>query len=464
METRISFPDGFVWGSATAAFQIEGAWNLDGKGESIWDRFSHTPGKIQTGETGDITCDHYHRYAEDIALMRTLNQQAYRFSVSWPRVVPDGKFAVNTAGLDFYDRLVDKLLANGIDPWVTLYHWDLPQALQDLGGWDNRDTAFRFTRFAEQVVNRLGDRVKHWITLNEPSVVAYVGHFLGEHAPGKRNLRSALQVSHNLMLGHGLTCEAIRATRSDTKLGVTLALWPAEPKTRSRADREAAELVWALQGRWYLDPVLLGQYPQDAALFLGRKLPRIQSGDMQLIKQPLDFLGVNHYFRQVIGATGPVLRVPGSQYTDMGWEVNAAAFKRLLLRLQQDYANLPPIVITENGAAFADHLTANGSIQDPRRQRFLHDYLHAMWEAIQAGVDVRGYFVWSLMDNLEWAYGTSKRFGLVYVEFPTQRRYIKDSGFWYSNVAANNGFVLEPKPVAKRRFRDETQYYCPPRR
>lgn len=460
MVTRISFPEGFTWGTATAAFQIEGASNKDGKGESIWDRFSHTPGKIETGETGDIACDHYHRYAQDIAIMQALNQRSYRMSVSWPRVMPDGSYKVNQAGLDFYDRLVDRLLSAGIDPWITLYHWDLPQTLQDAGGWNNRDTAFRFTAFAQEVVRRLGDRVQNWITLNEPSVVAYVGHLLGEHAPGHRSVRSALQVSHNLLLAHGLAAEAIRSMRTGTKVGITLALWPAEPRSESFLDNQASELLWAIQSRWYIEPVLLGRYPAEALLYFARQLPRSQPGDLKQMHQPLDFIGVNHYFRQLIGITGAVARVPGSEYTDMGWEIHAPAFKRLLLRLKNDYPTLPPIVVTENGAAFADRLAPEGAVHDHRRVRFLNDYLHAMWQAMQEGVDVRGYFVWSLLDNFEWAFGTSKRFGLVYVDFATQQRYVKDSGMWYARVVAENGFDLLP-PRPPRHLGNQRCDLCP---
>lgn len=434
-----AFPDGFVWGAATAAYQIEGAWNEDGKGESIWDRFSHTPGKVDGGDTGDVACDHYHRWREDIALMKSLGLHAYRFSISWPRVIPNGQGAINPAGLDFYDGLVDELLAAGIQPFVTLYHWDLPQALQDRGGWGARETCQAFAEYAALMAARLGDRVRAWATFNEPKIVAFVGHRDGRHAPGLQDEKLALQVAHHLLVAHGLAVQAMRAAHPGLGAGMVLDLWPIEVQEETAESLAATQLLWQSAYAWFLDPLLRGQYPAEAWAAYAGRTPDVQPDDFRLIAQPLDFLGVNSYSRVLLdGAGKPVQRVPGAEYTEMGWEVHAPALRRLLNRLHREY-RLPPIYITENGAAFRDEAGPNGRVRDPRRASYLREHTGQVRRAIDDGVDVRGYFVWSLLDNFEWASGYSKRFGIVHVDFETQRRTLKDSARWYARVIAGNG-------------------------
>jgi beta-glucosidase len=437
MTKPLTFPPGFLWGIATAAYQIEGAWNEDGKGESIWDRFSHTPGQIENGDTGDIACDHYHRWREDVALMRRLGVQAYRFSISWPRVLPAGRGAVNQAGLDFYDRLVDALLEAGIQPFVTLYHWDLPQALQDLGGWGERDVCGWFADYAALMACRLGDRVRHWATFNEPWVAAFVGYRDGRHAPGLKDEKLALQAAHHLLVAHGLATQAIRAAASQSLVGIVLNTGPTEPATDLAPDRALAERSWQENEGWFLDPLLRRQYPPAAWAAYGSRVPTTQPGDMTLIAQPLDFLGVNYYTRRVVQDGRIVSPVPGSEYTEMGWEIHAPALRRLLVRLNEEYP-IPPLYITENGAAFKDEVSPDGHVHDARRLNYLRDHFTQTRLAMNDGVDVRGYFVWSLLDNFEWAHGYSKRFGLVYVDYATQMRIVKDSGEWYARVIASN--------------------------
>lgn len=434
----LRFPDQFLWGAATAAYQIEGAWDADGKGESIWDRFSHTPGTVDNGDTGDVACDHYHRYAEDVALMRRLGLRAYRFSISWPRVIPRGRGAPNPAGLDFYDRLVDALLAAEIQPFATLYHWDLPQALQDEGGWGSRATVEAFAEYAALMARRLGDRVRAWITINEPQVVAFAGHKSGQHAPGLKDEKLALQVAHHLLVAHGLAAQAIRAVHPQAQIGIALNLWPVEPASDVPEDRAEAERRWRQDNAWFLEPLFYQRYPQEIWEAYGDKAPRIAPDDWAWIGVRLDFLGVNYYSRSLVTARGNIAPVPGADYTAMGWEVHAPALERLLRRLKQEYPPIP-IAITENGAAFDDTVGPDGRVHDPCRIAYLRDHLIALHRAIQAGVDVRAYFVWSLLDNFEWTFGYSKRFGLVYVDYPTQRRIVKDSGEWYAQVIARNG-------------------------
>lgn len=433
----LTFPKDFVWGAATASYQIEGAWNEDGKGESIWDRFSHTPGKIENGDTGDVACDHYHRWREDVALMRQLGLRAYRFSIAWTRILPNGRGAVNQRGLDFYSRLVDELLAANITPYITLYHWDLPQALD--GGWLNRDTAGYFADYAAIVVRRLGDRVQNWITLNEPWVAAFIGYREGRDAPGITDEKLAYQAAHHLLIAHGLGMQAIRAIAPPANAGIVLDMFPTEAGTDSPQDHALAKQAWQMGTGWFIEPVLCGNYPTETWQTLGENTPRVLPGDFALIAQHLDFLGVNYYSRHLIQNGVRVHPVPGSEYTEMGWEVHAPALGRLLRRLQRTY-RLPPIYITENGAAFRDEVSADGRVHDPRRINYVREHLHELHGAIQDGVDVRGYFLWSLLDNFEWSYGFSKRFGIVYVDFATQQRIIKDSGKWYANVIAQNGF------------------------
>jgi len=437
----ISFPDDFVWGAATSAYQIEGAWNEDGKGESIWDRFSHSAGRIANGDTGDVACDHYHRFAEDIEIMRRLGLRAYRLSISWPRVLPSGSGPANQRGLDFYDRLIDALLAANITPHVTLYHWDLPQKLEDIGGWGNRDVCSHFADFAALMAHRLGDRVRHFSTLNEPWVIAFHGHQLGDNAPGKRNSRLFLQVSHNLLVAHGLAVQAIRAAQPLTQVGIVLIQWPWEPATDSAEDVSAAELAWQRTNGWFLSPLLSGYYPHLAWESYQKLAPKVKAGDLALIGQHLDFLGINYYSRSLLGKKGMVNPVAGSEYTEMGWEIHPLAFRRVLTRLNKDY-QLPPIYITENGAAFRDEVSSDGCVQDARRVQFLEDHLLQLRQAMNEGVDVRGYFAWSLMDNFEWAHGFSKRFGLVYIDYQSQRRIVKESGHWYAALIRANGYEL----------------------
>jgi beta-glucosidase len=435
--TAYKFPHNFLWGAASAAYQVEGAWNENGRGESIWDRFSHTPGKIANDDTGDTACDHYHRYEQDIALMHRLGLKAYRFSTSWSRVLPSGRGRINPKGFDFYDRLVDLLCAANIEPLLTLYHWDLPQALQDEGGWDNRNTAYAFADYSALMVKRLGDRVKYWTTFNEPSVIAFIGFLTGEHAPGVKDQRMAYQVAHHLMVAHGLGVQAIRTAQPDLKAGIVLNLWMAEPASDSAEDLAAADKYWEENETLFLDPTFKGHYPPAVYEMAGKNMPKIQDGDMALIAQKLDYVGINYYSRNVLSAKGKLQKIKGSEYTEMGWEVCAPALRRLLVKIHDKYS-LPPIIITENGAAFEDKVSADGKIHDPRRIEYLKNHFIQTRLAMLDGVDVRGYMVWSLMDNFEWGYGFSKRFGLIHVDYPTQKRIIKDSGRWYADVIRRN--------------------------
>jgi beta-glucosidase len=439
-----SFPEGFTWGTATAAFQIEGATREDGRGESIWDRFAATPGKIRTGETGDPACDSYHRYPQDIALMKELGMNGYRFSMAWPRIIPDGSGAVNPAGLDYYDRVVDGLLEAGITPYVTLYHWDLPQALQDKGGWGNRATIEALVRYVDITVSRLGDRVKHWATFNEPWCVALLSHHIGEHAPGMHDLRLALQVGHHVLVAHGEAVPVIRSRCPDGEVGIVLNLEPHYPATDTAADQIATRLGHARFNLWFLDPIMGRGYPQDAWDDYGDCVPTVLPGDMDTIAQPLDFLGINYYSRRVChdpaGGQGRVLnRRDNQRVSDRDWEIFPQGLYDTLLWVHTDY-ELPKLVITENGISCAD-VVVEGSVHDPARIDYHKQHLEMALKAIQAGVPLRGYFVWTLMDNFEWAFGTSSRFGLTYVDFATQERLIKDSGRWFSRVTRANAIV-----------------------
>ena len=433
-----SFPKDFRWGAATAAYQVEGAWNDDGKGESIWDRFSHTPGKIENGDTGDVACDHYHRWREDIELMKYYGLKAYRFSINWPRVMPTGRGAINQPGVDFYDRLIDALLVANIQPYVTLYHWDLPQPLQDEGGWGNRATAQVFADYAAGMVDRFSDRVRYWTTFNEPWCVAFLGHRSGEQAPGVRDEKLALQVAHNVLVAHGLTAQAMRAARSSIDVGIVLNLWPAEMLHDAPIERAAADRDWQMNARWFLDPLFCAQYPSAQWDAYGSIAPIVQPGDLELIAQPLDYLGVNYYMRMLYDGDRRAAYQPGAEYTEMGWEVHAPGLRRLLNKLNAEY-HMPPLYITENGAAFKDEVSADGRVHDPRRVNYLREHITQLHHALEDGVPVHGYFVWSLMDNFEWGHGYSKRFGITYVDYATQRRIVKDSGEWYKQVIARNG-------------------------
>ena len=437
-----SFPAEFVWGCATASYQIEGAWTANGKGESIWDRFAHTPGAIADASTGDVACDHYHLYQIDIDIMRQLKLDAYRFSIAWPRLFPFGSGRVNAAGLAFYDRLVDALLAAGIEPYVTLYHWDLPQALQDEGGWFNRDTIQHFRDYAEAIGRHFGDRVRHWITHNEPWVVAFLGNLDGVHAPGIKDLPTAMQVAHNVLVSHGEAVRVLRATGGPTRqVGITLNLSQMYPASDSDEDVAAAHRQDGALNRLFLDPLFRGSYPDDVLAMVGDAAPRVEPGDMATIAQPIDFLGINNYTRMVvrhapggsvIGTEDAAPRGPEHKYTAMDWEVYPEGLYQVLTRVHRDYTSIP-LYVTENGAAFADTLVA-GKVDDPDRIEYLRGYTEACSRAISAGVPLRGYFCWSLMDNFEWAYGYTRRFGIVYTDFATQQRLIKSSGYWFRDL------------------------------
>ena len=442
------FPSDFLWGAATAAYQVEGAYKADGKGESIWDRFSHTPGTIQNGDTGDVACDHYNRWQEDFDLLTRLSLNAYRFSIAWTRILPEGRGQLNKAGLDFYDRLVDDLLARGIQPFVTLYHWDLPQAIQDAGGWANRDTAGNFADYAQAVAHRLGDRVAGWITLNEPRVTVYDGHVRGEKAPGLKRPDLIAPVTHHLLLSHALASQALRTeTPPGTPVGISLDILDIQPASDREEDVRAATLLDARWRRSFTDPIFNGFYPEDLQEVVEFPSGLVRPGDLETIAIPLDFLGVNYYTRLLIragqgGATDAERVPPGGQPTEMGWEVYPEGLHNMLTRLNDEYAP-PRIYITENGAAFPDTLPSEGDVSDPRRVEYLREHLRQARRAIADGVPLAGYFVWSLLDNFEWAYGFSKRFGVVYTDYPTQRRIMKESGHFLGRVAATNGAALE---------------------
>ena len=445
------FPPDFTWGAATASYQIEGAAHEDGRGESVWDRFCATPGKVRNGDSGAVACDFYHRYRDDVALMRELGLKAFRFSIAWPRVLPTGRRPVNEAGLDFYDRLVDELLANDIEPYATLFHWDTPQALEDLGGWPSRGTAEAFAEYTEAVVRRLGDRVHNWITHNEPWVHAWIGHSWGIHAPGRTTEGEAVAAAHHLLLSHGLAVDVIRAISPDAQVGITLNLAQSHPLTDSPEDEAAAWQVDGEGNRWFLDPVFRGSYPADLLERNELVAPVLQQGDLETISTPIDFLGVNNYFRFLIGAgaDGPKMqRNPDAQYTDMDWEVYPEGLRELLVRVAKDYSP-PAIYITENGAAFPDVRSHDGRVYDLERTAYLEGHIGAVGQAIADGSPVKGHFVWSLLDNFEWAEGYSKRFGIVYIDYPTLERVPKDSFYWYRDLLASRRGAPRPSsPIA----------------
>jgi len=438
--TRHDFPKDFRWGAATAAYQIEGAAAEDGRGPCIWDTFSQIPGKTVRQESGAVACDHYHRYKEDLELLKELGVDAYRFSISWSRVFPEGTGASNPRGIAFYDRLVDGLLERGIAPYATLYHWDLPQALQDRGGWGNRDVVGWFEDYAEAMYGALGDRVKTWYTHNEPWVVAWAGHYAGRHAPGSTDAQLAAQVWHHLVLAHAGAIEAYRGSRrGDGEIGAVLNLYPMVPASDAPADKAAAHLLDLHHNRCWLDPVLAGTYPEELLQhYASRKAaPKIAAGDMKRIAAAKsDFVGVNYYFRKVVKAGAdaflPVEEVKpqGAPYTAMNWEVWPDGLSDLLLRIKNDYGNVP-ISVTENGAAFADETLENGVVRDEDRRDFLEGHFAAAKRALDQGVNLKSYFVWSLLDNYEWAFGYDKRFGLFRVDYPTQKRSWKTSSLWY---------------------------------
>ena len=432
--SRTAFPANFIWGVATSAFQIEGAADADGKGPSIWDDFCRVPGVIADASDGRQACEHYQRWADDLDLVASLGVDAYRFSISWPRVQALGSGAFNEAGFAFYERLVDGMLARGLKPFLTLNHWDLPSALQAKGGWENRDTVPCFVDYACEVARRLGDRVASICTHNEPWVIAVLGHESGIFAPGIKSRAVAIQVAHHLFLSHGLALTAMRAQSCKADMGIVLNLSPVEPATDSDADREAARQADGNGLRWYLEALLSGQYPAEFWSAMGADVPTVLPGDMQAMRVPMDFLGINYYTRVKASAGTPYdVKSGGLEVTDMGWEVYPQGITNLLLRLHRDYAakGLPPLIITENGAAFADTMSADGQVHDEPRVRYLQDHFAAVHEAMRQGVHVDGYFVWSLLDNFEWASGYEKRFGIVHVNYTTQQRTLKQSALWY---------------------------------
>ncbi|WP_189129513.1 GH1 family beta-glucosidase [Wenjunlia tyrosinilytica] len=440
MDELTAFGPDFVWGTATSAYQVEGAVDEDGRLPSIWDTFARTPGAVDNGHTGETACDHYHRWSEDIGLMRRLGTDAYRFSVAWPRVVPKGEGQVNAPGLAFYDRLVDALLDAGITPHVTLYHWDLPQASQDRGGWQERETAERFAEYAFAVARALGDRVTDWATLNEPLCSAWIGHLEGRMAPGLTDLTAAVRASYHLHLGHGLATQAVRAAATaPPSVGIVNNLSPCEAASDREEDIAAAHRADGHTNRWWLDPIHGRGYPQDMLELYGVDLP-VRPGDLDVIATALDWLGLNYYFRNVVenDPDGPVpharsIDVPGAHRTAMGWEVHAAGLEEMLVRVAREYRP-ERILVTENGSAYPDTVGPDGRIHDPERTAYLEAHLAACAAAVERGAPLAGYFAWSLLDNFEWAYGYDKRFGLVHVDYATQKRTIKGSGHRYAEI------------------------------
>lgn len=480
--TQLSFPEGFLWGTATAAYQIEGAAHAEGRQDSIWDAFARLPGAVADGHNGEVACDHYRRYKQDVALMADMNMGAYRFSTSWARCMPDGA-TPNPEGLDFYSRLVDELLAAGITPWLTLYHWDLPQALEDKGGWANRDTAYRFAEYAALMHSVLGDRVRIWTTLNEPWCSAFLGYAAGIHAPGRQDPRAGLAAAHHLLLGHGLAAREIRRQDSGASVGITLNLTVADPRDPgSEGDRDAARRIDGQFNRIFLEPLFKGEYPADLLADVAHLglAELVQDGDLETISTPLDLLGVNYYHgesltkdpadvpgqpdatttaspEQVVRAvSSPFVAADGARsvprglpLTGMGWEVQPEGLRRLLNRLQAEYTGPAgiPVYITENGAAYDDVPDSAGFVDDQDRLGFFAAHLHAVHGAIADGVDVRGYLAWSLLDNFEWSFGYHQRFGLVRVDYTTQERIPKASALWYSAVASSNAVPAPGSPV-----------------
>jgi beta-glucosidase len=455
-----TFPQHFLWGAATASYQIEGAWNEDGRGESIWDRFSRTPGKIQDNSSGDVACDHYHRWREDIALMKELGLQAYRFSIAWPRILPQGRGQVNQAGLDFYSRLVDCLLENDITPFATLYHWDLPQALETAGGWPARATAEAFVEYADIVSRQLGDRVKHWITHNEPWCTTFLGYQTGTKAPGIKSWPAALAASHHVMLSHGWAVPVLRQNSPGAEVGITLNLIPAVAASPSAADVDAARRQDGYINRWFLDPLYGRHYPEDMlddyadAGYLPAEGPSfIQAGDMEAIAAPTDLLGINYYNRNIVRShqipesenlPRTVIGAPQDEWTDMGWEIYPEGLYEALKRVHVEYQPCS-IYVTENGASYDDSPNGDQRIHDHRRLQYLRDHFVSAQRAIGEGVPLKGYFVWSLLDNFEWELGYKQRFGIVWVDYETQQRLPKDSALWYKQViAANSVDVSQP--------------------
>ncbi len=461
----IRFPEGFGWGTATASYQIEGAVAEDGRSPSIWDTFSHTPGAIVDGTNGDRANDHYHRWAQDVELLADLDVGFQRFSLAWPRLQPDGRGALEQRGVDFYARLADALQDKGIQPWVTLYHWDLPQVLEDAGGWPERDTALRFADYAEKVHAALGDRIRFWTTMNEPYCSSILGYSAGAHAPGRKEPAAAIRAAHHLLLGHGLAVQAMRAGTgspgtsdgTDHQFGITINLTPTIPATDSAADVDAARRADGVANRLFLDPVLRGSYPDDVVADLAPLLDfsHVHDGDLATIAQPLDACGINYYTRHLVAAGSGDRFAPGTSFpgaadtevlprgiptTARDWEIDPDGLHAILTHVWEQYSP-PPLWVTENGAAYDDVVSPDGAVHDPERIAYLDAHFRAAARAIADGVDLRGYFVWTLMDNFEWGFGESSRFGLVHVDYATQQRTPKDSARWFAGVAARNGLA-----------------------
>ncbi|HYA36475.1 MAG TPA: GH1 family beta-glucosidase [Candidatus Binataceae bacterium] len=439
---HFKFPDGFLWGTASASYQIEGAVKEDGRGESVWDRFSHTAGRIHRNENGDLACDFYHRYRDDIALMSELNHNAARMSLSWSRIIPDGKGHINQKGIDFYSRVIDELLRRDIRPFVTLYHWDLPQTLEDEGGWPNRELAKYFADYASLVGKRFGDRVKDWIVFNEPWIFTILGYLTGIHAPGRMDPAAAFKATHVASIAHGLGVRALRASSRPGAVGTAYSMAPCYPATNSDEDRHATELWHRFFNLWFLEPALNGRYPEIFATDMPREWLDVRPGDLEIAKAPLDFIGINLYSRMMVKHEphDPVIRArqthppDGAECTDFGSEVYPSSLGEMILKIDRAYGH-PVIYVTENGCSYGDGPGADGMVHDHRRTRLLRGFLEGVADAMKQGADVRGYFLWSLMDNFEWAYGYSQRFGIVHCDFETQKRIVKDSGHWYSELS-----------------------------
>jgi len=452
MPGQIAFPKDFLWGSATASYQVEGAWNIDGRGESIWDRYSHTPGNVKGGWTGDVACDNYHRFPEDVAIMKQMNLRSYRYSIAWPRIQPSGSGASNQKGIDFYKRLTDAVLGAGMRPLVTLFHWDLPQTLEDQGGWPNRDTAARFADYVEIVIKTLGDRINTWAIFNEPWVFTYVGYAEGRHAPGKTDFDLFLKSAHTVNLAQGDAFRAIKAIAPKSKVGTAFSMSPATPRTSSAEDAAAARRFDAFNNVWFLETALRGRYPEAFVHGTPLETMGFQSGDEKRMIAPLDYIGVNYYFRRIVSASTSTTAASSKvsydamgfaiamgkngPLTEIGWEVYPRGLYDIVQRVSKDYKL--PIEITENGCSYGDYPDANGRVADNRRIDYYREHLRELARAIRDGADVRGYHAWSILDNFEWAEGYTQRFGLVYIDFPTQRRYMKDSAKWFSKIASTN--------------------------
>lgn len=448
---KLEFPQNFIWGASAASFQIEGAWNEDGKSESIWDRFCRTPGNILNGDTGDVACDYYHRYAEDAKIMAQLNLKVQRISVSWPRVIPEGRGQVNQKGLDFYRRAVDSMLENGVQPFIMLYHWDLPQCMQDIGGWLNRDMAGYLADYADVIYRAFPKEIPLWGTILEPICVCYNGYWQGSHAPGYRDFPSGLLAAHNVLRAHGMAVDAFRASGAEGKIGITNLLSPVYPVSDSEEDKAAAARLDGCNNRWFTDPVEKGEYPADMLEYYrnqGIVLPKIQPGDMELISRPTDFFGLNYYCSSFVKADEnewPLklrsVRPEGREFTAMDWPVCPDGFYDILTQTWKKYGK--SILVTENGSAFSDVVTPDGLVHDEKRLEYYKSHLTALHKAIRDGADIRGYLAWSSFDNFEWALGYDRRFGMTYVDYATQKRTIKDSGRWYAETIKNNGFFAD---------------------